>query len=74
MAVRIVNITNISHQVLKLLYGETLATKNTSKFPYHEAGEITIVPGASAQIEESRLDAGQLEAFKRKGLISTTVH
>ena len=72
MAVRIVSVTNISHQIIRLLYGETLQTENKSKFPYTEAGEIMIVPGASTEVEENRLDMGQIEAFRRKGLISTT--
>ena len=71
MAVRIISITNISHQVLKLLYGKTLQTENTSKFPYNDAGEITITPGSSTEVEENRIDLGQVEGFKRKGLIST---
>jgi hypothetical protein len=74
MAVRIVVVSNISHQVINLLYGETLATGNPSKFPYHQSGELTLAPGSSAEIEEDRLDAGQLEQFKRKGLITSTVH
>lgn len=72
MAVRIVSITNISHQIIKILYGETLQTESKSKFPYTEAGEITIVPGASTEVEENRLDLGQIEAFRRKGLVATT--
>lgn len=72
MAARVVSITNISHQVVKVLYGETLQSESRTQFPYTAAGEITIVPSASTEVEENRLDLGQIEAFRRKGLITTT--
>lgn len=73
MAVSIISITNISHQVVTILYGNTTAGDSRSKFAYNLAGEMVIAPGASTDIEEGRVDAGQLESLKRKGLLTTTV-
>lgn len=71
--VSIVTITNISSQVINVLYGEIPAaqTAQASNFAYTEAGQFAIAPGASTTIEQNRVDLGQLASFRTKGLITT---
>lgn len=73
MAISMITITNISHQVIKVLYGTIPSGDSTSSFPYTDAGEIQIQPGAAAEIEEKRIDPGQIESLKRKGLLTTVI-
>ena len=68
-----ITINNISNQIINVLYGEIAATQSspTSGFHYTMAGLFAIAPGASATIEQNRIDLGQLSAFRTKNLITT---
>lgn len=72
MAVRLLNITNISNQTVPLLYGTIDADKSTSTIDYTKSGTLNIPPNTSVEIEKQRLDAGQVDQLKNKKLITTT--
>lgn len=72
MAVRVLTITNISKQVIKILYGSIENAGATSQITASASGEIAIQANKSVNIEENRLDAGQIESLKRKNLITTS--
>jgi hypothetical protein len=72
MSVSIVNITNISQQVINILYSQIAQNLSASAYVYTSAGQIGIQPGKSTAIEADRVDLGQLKALSNKGLITTT--
>jgi len=67
-------VTNVSKQVVKVLYSEVARDASSSVIPPNTSGELAIAPGGKLTIESSRLDAGQLEAFRKKGLVSYTIY
>lgn len=73
MAVKLINITNVSPQLVRILYGVGKTGNDASGLPLTEAGELPIPPGGKVEIEANRVDAGQIESLKRKNLITTVV-
>ena len=73
--VRVATVQNISKQVINVLYGPMATSEdNVSVFGFKDAGELGLAPGASMQIEDRRLDHGQIQAFQNKNLIRYITH
>jgi hypothetical protein len=72
MATRLVNITNISNQIVPILYGTIDAAKSNSTVDYTKSGTLIISPSTSIEIEKQRTDAGQLDQLKNKKIITVT--
>lgn len=75
MAVTIsqVTITNVSPQVVPVLYDAIEISKNVSTVGYNKSGQLLIPPGGNVTIEAERVDLGQLDQFRRNGLITYSV-
>ena len=63
-------ITNKSPQVVPILYDTIAKSKSVSPIQFDGAGIINLQPGIVLTIEAERVDIGQLNAFRNKGLIS----
>ncbi len=74
MAISTTNITNISRQAIPILVNPVTnaAASANSSLEAAYAGQLSIPPGTTVTIETSRLDVGQLDQIRRKGLISYT--
>jgi hypothetical protein len=74
MAVAVTTITNLSKQAVPVLVNEIplAKTSESSDLPPGEARQLLIQPGASITVESRRLDQGQLDQLRRKGLLSYT--
>lgn len=74
MAVSVTTITNISKQVIPVLVNEVPLSKasDNSDLPPGDARQLMIQPGTSIRVETRRLDLGQLDQLRRKGLLSYT--
>lgn len=74
MAVSVTTITNLSKQAVPILVGEIPASKasESSGLPPGEARQLLIQPGSEITVETRRVDVGQLEQLRRKGLLSFT--
>lgn len=74
MAANLVNVTNISGQVIPILINSISADTASaqSDIPAAQAEQMFIQPGVGFAIEQSRVDIGQLEQLARKKLITFT--
>lgn len=74
MAVSTTTITNISRQAIPVLVDPTTnaAASANSGLEAAYAGQLSIPAGTSITIESARLDVGQLDQLRRKGLLTTT--
>lgn len=72
MAQTLINVTNISSQVIELLYGAIDSDNSTSNIPAGRSGLMKLAPGASVELELPRVDAGQLENLRKLNVISYT--
>jgi hypothetical protein len=74
MAVALVTITNISNQVIPILVNAiSLTSANpASDISATTASQMAIPIGAKVTIETQRIDLGQLDQLRRKGLITYT--
>lgn len=74
MAVSVTTITNLSKQAVPILVSEIPLSKASasSGLAASEARQLLIQPGAELTVETRRVDLGQLEQLRRKGLLSFT--
>lgn len=68
--ISVTTISNISNQVVKLLYSKTAASNSATTVDYNTDGELAIQPGSSVKIESLRIDQGQLQKLASSKLIS----
>lgn len=73
VAIRTVKITNVSTQAVNVMYSNIDAAKSVTSVAAADAGSLTILPARNVTIEQSRVDMGQLEAMRNRGLIVFTV-
>jgi len=75
MAVTIsqVTITNVSPQVVPVLYDTIDLSKSVSTVGYNKSGQLLVPPGGNIKLETERVDLGQLDQFRRNGLITYVV-
>ena len=74
MAAALTTITNISKQTIPILVNEIARDKANaeSDVPPATAQQMFISPGSPLTIETKRVDLGQLEQLRRKGLLTFT--
>lgn len=72
MAQTLINITNVSNQLVELLYGAIDSDNNTSDIAASRSGLMKLKAGASIELEIPRVDAGQLENLRKLGVITYT--
>ncbi len=74
MAVSVTTITNLSKQAVPILVSEIQKSKASpsSGLAANEARQLLIQPGSEITLEARRVDVGQLEQLRRKGLLSFT--
>jgi len=72
VSISVTTITNTSTQAIPVLVSATTSAKASasSNLAYSVERQISIAPGASLTVETSRLDLGQLDAIRKKNLIS----
>lgn len=72
MATNLVTITNISAQVVPIIIDSVLASlaSASSDIAASRTEPVALAPGAGMTIEQSRVDAGQLEQLAKKRLIT----
>lgn len=63
-------ITNISKQVVPIVYSSIVAAKSATTVPFNESGIIQLQPGKQVTIETERIDVGQLTTFATNLLIT----
>ena len=72
--IKILEITNISNQLITFGYSSIHAQNSVTTIPSHNSGIINLSKGSSVSIEEQRIELGELEnlanlqliAFKRR--------
>ena len=69
MAIRTKTIQNVSQQAIDILHQEGDVDNAAGDIPYSATGMLKLMPGSSSQIEEARIDIGQLQNLQAKGLI-----
>jgi len=69
MAVPVTTISNISRQVIKILYQQGDALNAAGDVSYAYTGMLEIHPGKSVTIEAIRINLGQLKNLEAKNLI-----
>lgn len=69
--VKTTTISNISKQPIGVLFSNTL-NPAAGDIPTGDKGILTIQPGKSVTLESNRLDAGQLQNFALKNLVTVT--
>jgi len=74
MTFQTTTVTNISQQIIKVLFSKIAASASTTSIPPNTAGELAIVPGTQLTIETNRLDLGQIRTFQRKGLLTSVTY
>jgi len=72
MSIRTKLIQNVSNQAIEILHQQGDADNAAGDIPYSTTGMLKIMPGSSIQIEEARIDLGQLQNLEGKNLIKVS--
>ncbi len=74
MAAALTTITNTSKQIVPILVNAIASDKANanSDIAANVAQQMQIAPGAETTIETKRIDLGQLDQLRRKGLLTYT--
>jgi hypothetical protein len=72
MAASVYTITNNSKQVIPILVGSIPASKaaDSSDVQARVGSQVSVAPGSTLTIEKIRVDIGQLDALRNRGLIT----
>lgn len=72
MAIRVVQIQNVSIQAIDILHEAGDAVNRAGGVPYQSSGMLKVLPSTKIIIEEARIDQGQLSNLESQNLIRVT--